>query len=234
MTYKNQKVRMSMGLIDDYIHEMGWNIVGCDVYRFWRQRQWTENNGRKIESVEEAANLYYGIIQRKAENKALRKAQKEADREVKAEERRRRWQRFLDSAYRIYTDGACDNNHSRIGGAGYIILKDGEVVKMKSKGFTSTTNNRMELLAIISALNSLSEGSNAVVYTDSQYCIRVLDGNMHEKNQDLLLLFQNIRRRLGKVVFKWVKGHNGDEYNEMADRLAFSAYAEMCEKTNAP
>lgn len=135
--------------------------------------------------------------------------------------------------FHVYTDGSC-NYRTGIGGAGYILLKDGDVVKSKNKGFCNTTNNRMELLAIISGLNSLPLNSRAVVYTDSKYCIKVLDGYMHYKNQDLIELFIRIRKTLDDVAFVWVKGHSGNEYNEMVDGLAFSAFKEMSEKMGKP
>lgn len=234
MTYREQTVRPSFRVIGEYITEMGMNYTPEEVYHYWRDRKWEIRKGEKVKTIEWAVKSYHQMKEQKRLNREMRKAQKALKRQKKAEDQRRRFQEFLKEAYHIYTDGSCDNYHSRIGGAGYIILKDGEMVKKNSKGFCRTTNNRMEMLAIISALNSLPENSSAIVYTDSKYCITVLDGYMHEKNQDLIQLFCKIRRSLGKVVFEWVKGHSGNKFNEMADELALSAYREMCEKMGKP
>lgn len=74
--------------------------------------------------------------------------------------------------YEAYTDGSCDNiSPYGEGGSAYIILKDGVIIKESKKGFVGTTNNRMEMLAIISAVKSVPKGATLTVYTDSQYCI---------------------------------------------------------------
>lgn len=133
--------------------------------------------------------------------------------------------------YVAYTDGSCDNlNKYRAGGAGYVILKDGEIFKVKNKGFLNTTNNRMEILAIISVCNSLPEGAFVDIYSDSQYSISFLVSSKGKKNRDLLELYKKCSVHLGGVRFHWLKGHNGDKYNEMANDLAFSAYCEICEE----
>lgn len=137
--------------------------------------------------------------------------------------------------YVAYTDGSCDNlNKYRAGGAGYVILKDGEIFKVKNKGFLNTTNNRMEILAIISVCNSLPEGAFVDIYSDSQYSISFLVSSKGKKNRDLLELYKKCSAHLGGVRFHWLKGHNGDKYNEMADDLAFSAYREICEEYHIP
>ncbi len=136
--------------------------------------------------------------------------------------------------YVAYTDGSCDNlSKYKAGGSAYIILKDGEVVKIKSHGRLQTSNNRMELLAIISAAKSCPEGAFLDVYTDSQYCILVLGkSTAPRKNPDLYDLFKMCSAHLGGIQFHWVKGHNGDKYNEMADELAYGAYCDICEQYN--
>lgn len=134
--------------------------------------------------------------------------------------------------YEAWTDGSCDNIRTKAGGSGYIVLKDGEVIKSRSKGFLNTTNNRMELLAIISAVNSVPVGHSVLIHTDSQYCILALDGRDHKANADLINLFHKVSKPLKQVYFEWVKGHAGNRYNEIADDLAFSAYKDICEKHN--
>lgn len=136
--------------------------------------------------------------------------------------------------YAAYTDGSCDNqNPYRPAGAGYVILKDGKVIKVKSKGFLHTTNNRMEMLAIISACNYLPEGSYVDIYSDSQYAIEAFVSG-GKANQDLLALFKRCISHLAGVQFHWVRGHNGDTYNEMADELANTAYKDICKEHNIP
>lgn len=136
--------------------------------------------------------------------------------------------------YIAYTDGSCNNlSPYGEGGSAYILLCDGIIIKESSKGFVKTTNNRMELLAIVSAANSTPKGSDLVVYTDSQYCITVLTSKKKQKsNTDLINLFHESSSHLNKVEFVWVKGHSGDEFNEYVDSLAFSAYENIVEKYN--
>lgn len=136
--------------------------------------------------------------------------------------------------YIAYTDGSCNNlSPYGEGGAAYIILDSNHnIVKKSSKGFIGTTNNRMELIAIMSALASIPAGSTALIYTDSQYCIMMLGERkspIKKKAKNLDLISKSIfyKDRLSRVDFKWVKGHNGNEYNELADALAASRTEEM-------
>ncbi len=137
-----------------------------------------------------------------------------------------------ESHYIAYTDGSCDNlSQTRAGGAAYIILKGGVIVKAKSHGQLNTSNNRMELLAIISAVNACPDGAYIDIYTDSQYCIFVLSKSYKPtKNADLYELYKKCAAHVSGVRFHWVKGHNLDHYNEMADGLAYSAYCDICDK----
>lgn len=130
-----------------------------------------------------------------------------------------------------YTDGSCNNlsPHGE-GGAAYIILKDGVEVKRSSKGFMGTTNNRMEMMAIISAVASIESGSSITIHTDSQYCIGAFDPDTRitakTKNSDLIAKYREVARSR-EVRFVWVKGHAGNEYNEMVDKLADARTEEM-------
>ena len=133
--------------------------------------------------------------------------------------------------YVCYTDGSCDNVKSKAGGSAYIIIKDGEIAKMKSHGSLCTTNNRMELLAIISAVNSCPDNACVDVYTDSKYCIWVLSKETAPQiNEGLYELFKKCSAHVEGVRFHWVKGHNGDKYNEMADDMAYGAYCDICDE----
>lgn len=143
---------------------------------------------------------------------------------------------FTDNAmhYIAYTDGSCDNlSKERAGGAAYVILKDGEIAKIKNHGQLNTSNNRMELLAIISAVNACPDGAYVDIYTDSQYCILVLSKSYKpKKNSDLYELFKKCAAHVAGVRFHWVKGHDGNKYNELADQLAYGAYCDICDQYN--
>lgn len=134
--------------------------------------------------------------------------------------------------YVAYTDGACDNiSPLKPGGSAYVIMKDGNIVRARNHGCINTSNNRMELLAIVSAATYTPEGHKLDVYTDSLYCIGILSGKCRpKKNGDLVALFNKAARKLKSVVFHWVRGHSGDVYNEMVDDMAYSAYMEQVEK----
>ena len=131
----------------------------------------------------------------------------------------------------IYTDGAARGNP---GPGGYgIVLKSGQHRKELSEGFRRTTNNRMELLAVIVALETLKFANSSVeVYTDSKYVSDAVDkGWLFEwekvrfkkkKNPDLWIRFLKIYRK-HQVKFHWVKGHANIPENERCDRLAVEA-----------
>jgi len=131
----------------------------------------------------------------------------------------------------IYTDGAARGNP---GPGGYgIVLLSGEFRKEMSDGYKHTTNNRMELLAVIVALETLKiPGSEVTVYTDSRYVAdAVTKGWVFDwvkkrfkgkKNPDLWLRFLEIYKK-HVVKFVWVKGHANNPLNERCDELAVNA-----------
>ncbi|MBA2422792.1 MAG: ribonuclease HI [Chitinophagales bacterium] len=131
----------------------------------------------------------------------------------------------------IYTDGACSGNPGR-GGYG-IILKAGNLLKEISGGFAKTTNNRMELMAVIKGLEALkNEGSKVVVVSDSKYVTEAINlrwlfnwekkGWKKVKNPDLWQRLLQLYRK-HDVKFEWVKGHASHPENERCDELAVSA-----------
>lgn len=132
---------------------------------------------------------------------------------------------------RMFTDGSAKGNP---GPGGYgVILRSGTHEKEISGGFQLTTNNRMELLAVIVGLEALKiEGSSVDIYTDSKYVADAVlknwvfgwekKGFAKKKNPDLWIRFLAIYRRFD-VRFHWVKGHAGHPENERCDQLAFQA-----------
>ena len=134
----------------------------------------------------------------------------------------------------VYTDGGASGNP---GPGGYgIVMLSGNHRKEINGGFRLTTNNRMELLAVIIALENLKfEGTDVTIYSDSKYVVDAVTKGWvfnwvkknfkDKKNPDLWKRFLNIYSK-HEVKFVWVKGHAGDEFNEVADRLAVSAYLE--------
>jgi len=133
----------------------------------------------------------------------------------------------------IYTDGAARGNPGQ-GGYG-VILKFGKHEKELSQGFRLTTNNRMELLAVIEGLKALTrDGLDVVVTSDSKYVVDAVNlrwvfgwekkGFAKKKNPDLWREFLTIYRK-HNVKFKWIKGHNQHPFNERCDILATTAAA---------
>lgn len=132
----------------------------------------------------------------------------------------------------IYTDGAARGNP---GPGGYgVILMSGNHHKELSQGYTYTTNNRMELRAVIAGLEALKKkGLSITIYSDSQYVINsVTKGWLDnwiatnfkggKKNKDLWLLYKELSR--GHTInFVWVKGHADNPYNNRCDELATKA-----------
>ncbi len=131
----------------------------------------------------------------------------------------------------LYTDGSARGNP---GPGGYgAILKWGKHEKELSGGFRRTTNNRMELLAVIVGLESLTrDGLEVDVYSDSKYVVEAVKqrwvfgwaqkGFKGKKNPDLWQRFLKIYPK-NKVNFHWVKGHDGHHFNERCDVLATEA-----------
>ena len=141
----------------------------------------------------------------------------------------------------IYTDGSCRGNGKKhnVGGYGYAILENDILIASGGKGEKDTTNNRMEMLAIIESYNilkqkELNQNTDIIFITDSSYVVNCLyqkwyhkwltnnwinSKNEPVKNKDLwksiIPLFEDKR-----ITFRWVKGHNGNNWNEYVDKIA--------------
>lgn len=135
----------------------------------------------------------------------------------------------------IYTDGACEPNPGP-GGIGVVLLLNGDEERF-SQGYMLTTNNRMELSAAIAGLEKLEGQAQVTLYSDSKYLVDAITkdwvknwegagwvrkGGRRVPNRDLwekLLALGEIH----DITYRWVKGHAGDEYNEIADSLSYQA-----------
>lgn len=123
--------------------------------------------------------------------------------------------------YIIYTDGGYSMKHDE-GASAYVILKDGIIAYKKAFKVVEETNQRAELKAIIGAIMELPKNGSAKIFTDSQYAIGVLSNPSWnpKKNLDLIEMFrEEERHRNLSLEFEWVKGHSGNVYNEMCDRM---------------
>lgn len=131
----------------------------------------------------------------------------------------------------IYTDGAAKGNP---GNGGYgVVMMSGKHKKELSEGFRNTTNNRMELLSVIVALEQIKVANSVVeIFSDSKYVVDSVEkgwvfgwqkkGFKGKKNIDLWQRFLKIYPK-HQVKFNWVKGHAGNIYNERCDVLAVAA-----------
>jgi ribonuclease HI len=132
----------------------------------------------------------------------------------------------------IYTDGSARGNPGR-GGYGAILIWNGKS-KEVSQGFKHTTNNRMELMSVIAALESLTRtGLNIQVFSDSKYVVRAVsekwldnwirtDFKGGKKNKDLWVRYHKLAQD-HEITFTWVKGHASNPYNQRCDELATTA-----------
>ena len=141
----------------------------------------------------------------------------------------------------IYTDGAAKGNPGN-GGFG-VVLISGKHRKEISEGFRLTTNNRMELLAVIIGLESLKYNKESVtVYSDSKYVVDAVNKKWvfgwekknfnKKKNPDLWIRFLKVFKK-HNVIFIWIKGHSENIENERCDYLAVSAAEESSLKVDS-
>lgn len=134
--------------------------------------------------------------------------------------------------FMVWTDGACWPNPGP-GGWGYIIRRPSSAVIEASGGASAATNNRMELTAVLEALRALPDGAKVIVHSDSTYVVKGMSiwrnawrqRGWRKKNGEPIPnddLWQELDRQALRVraTFVWVRGHDGNEGNERADRLA--------------
>ncbi len=130
----------------------------------------------------------------------------------------------------LYTDGAASGNPGRGGYGAVLIYKNHE--KKIAQGYRKTTNNRMELLAVIEGIKLLKEPCSVTVYSDSKYVVDAVEKRWvfswqqkdfkDKKNTDLWRAFLKLYKK-HSIRFEWIKGHAGNTYNEICDQLAVKA-----------
>ena len=134
----------------------------------------------------------------------------------------------------VYTDGACSPNPGRGGYAAVIVTHDTASPRIISGGEARSTNNRMEMRAVIEGLNALDPSMSVEVVTDSSYVLKGFtewlpgwisrgwrtSSKQPVKNDDLWREMSAAAARHERVTWRWTRGHNGDRFNEMADRIA--------------
>ena len=153
----------------------------------------------------------------------------------------------METSFKIYTDGGCSGNPGP-GGWAYVMVQQtfqgAQVIAQNKGGEKNTTNNRMELIAVIEALRALKTMDNvprqAALYTDSQYVqkgitewIRNWKRNSWRtsdkkpvKNQDLWSELDSLAGEFS-IQWEWVRGHAGNQYNELCDEMTQDAIAEI-------
>lgn len=132
----------------------------------------------------------------------------------------------------VFTDGGCQPNPGP-GGWGYVHVMDGEVIRHDHGQEPQTTNNRMELTALINAFSSLPEDAEIEIYSDSELCVKTINewAKSWEKrgwrrssgpiaNLELVQKLYSLAQARPKVKLKWIKAHNGWLWNEYADSLS--------------
>ena len=121
----------------------------------------------------------------------------------------------------VYTDGAYSSKLNQ-GGLAIVVIKDNKIIAEFNKTYRNTTNNRMELLAVIIAIESLKKYNNVTIFTDSMYVIGCATlGWKKNKNIDLWNRFNKLNTE--NIKFIHVKGHSDNIYNNRCDYLAVLA-----------
>lgn len=122
----------------------------------------------------------------------------------------------------IFTDGSYASS-TNTGGVGFVVVKENKQIFSYSKMFKNTTNQRMEVIAVCIALESVKNPSEIEIVTDSMYVVGTMTKNWKRKaNNDLWERLEAAASK-HKVTYTWCKGHADNEFNRTADTLAFNA-----------
>ena len=205
-----------------YAEKEGWTEWSEEVWKELERTHWLTNKGTACSNWHIIANARNGVVMRRLgiQKNKNQKIENIAINQVSEE--------FPGSNmhYVCYTDGYCNElNEEHIGGAAYVILKDGKVVKKESKGFLNTKNYRMEMLAIISAIKSCPKGAYVDVYTDSTFTIKILSKSYApNKNADLYHLFNVYKVNLADLRFHWIDKTDNNQHVKLVHDLSVEAY----------
>jgi ribonuclease HI len=121
----------------------------------------------------------------------------------------------------IYTDGSCLKNPNGPGGWAFVIIEEDGYLILDSGNEISTTNNRMELKAVIEAIKNINNKEQYTIYSDSQLTINCAEGKWKKKsNLDLWEDYDKYSKNKN-IKYEWVKGHDGNRYNELVDKIAY-------------
>lgn len=155
------------------------------------------------------------------------------NRRTRCDMKRKKQKTDEENIFAVFTDGSADNmREPHYGGAAFVIVdsKTNGLIDKYSEGFKHTSNNKMELHAIIQAMKTLPDNSRCCIFTDSKYCIYVLDHKACEfkKNMEYIQEFRDtIEMKNIDYRFKWVKGHSGNKWNDIVDKMANDAFVAM-------
>lgn len=126
--------------------------------------------------------------------------------------------------FQLYTDGGYSMS-ADFGAFAYVILQDGVLLHKYAEKIEHETNNRAEIKAILYGVKALPNNSEVEVFSDSQYALGVLSGRYRaKKNPDLVEAYKRMVVGKGiKASYTWVRGHNGNKWNELCDQLCNEA-----------
>lgn len=222
----------------DYCISKNWTEMGLkeELYQILWEKGWKTKKGKIADDWRILACAYNSTLRTGKDAKYGKVKRKQGKNVVARQDRKEGLPDYV-----CYTDGSCDNmSYHKAGGSAYIVVNaiTGKIEKVKTYHRLHTTSNRMEMLAIVSAVNACPKGSTIEVRTDSKYSIKMFHNTKwiikpEIKNPDLIKKFRECSE--GKrVILTWVKGHNGDELNEQADCLAFGAYEQALKENGLP